>query len=64
VHYGFFHQGKGAWQVAIMIKSSWRLTRCLFNSEFKVKVVLAVLREDKHLAKLYQQFELHPRQIT
>jgi transposase-like protein len=47
-----------------MSRSSGRRTRRVFNSEFKAKVALAALREDKTLAELCQQFELHPTQIT
>jgi transposase-like protein len=47
-----------------MSKSSGRRTRRVFNSEFKAKVALAALREDKTLAELCQQFELHPTQIV
>jgi transposase-like protein len=36
----------------------------VFNAELKAKVALAVLREDKTLAKLCQQFKLHPTQIV
>jgi transposase-like protein len=36
----------------------------VFNSEFKAKVASAALREDKTLAGLCQQFELHPTQIV
>ena len=46
-----------------MSKSSGRRTRRVFNPEFKAKVALAALREDKTLAELCQQFELHPTQI-
>ena len=46
-----------------MSKSSGRRTRRVFSSEFKPKVALAALREDKTLAELCQQFELHPAQI-
>ena len=46
-----------------MSKSSGRRSRRVFNPEFKAKVALAALREDKTLAELCQQFELHPNQI-
>jgi transposase-like protein len=46
-----------------MSKSSGRRTRRVFTPEFKAKVALAALREDKTLAELCQQFELHPAQI-
>jgi transposase len=36
----------------------------VFNTEFKVKVALAALSEDKAIAELCQQFELHLNQIT
>ena len=49
------------WQEkAIMSKSSGRRSRRVFNAEFKAKVALAALREDKTLAALCQQYELHP----
>ncbi len=47
-----------------MSKSSGRRTRRVFNSDFKAKVALAALREDKTLTELCQQFELHPTQIV
>ena len=47
-----------------MSKSSGRRSRRVFNPEFKAKVALAALREDKTIAELCQQFELHPNQIT
>ena len=47
-----------------MSKSSGRRTRRVFSSEFKAKVALATLREDKTLGELSQQFELNPNQIT
>jgi transposase len=41
-----------------------RRVRRMHNPEFKARVALAALREDKTLALLCQEFDLHPNQIT
>ena len=41
-----------------------RRVRRTHKPEFKARVALAALREDKTLAQLCQEFDLHPNQIT
>ena len=39
-------------------------TRKRYNSEFKAKVALEAVKEQKTLAELSNQFQLHPNQIS
>ena len=47
-----------------MSKLSGLGTRRVFNPEFKAKLALDALREDKTLAELWQLFNLPPTQIN
>lgn len=46
-----------------MVKKSARRTRRVHSPEFKAQVALAAIREEKTLAQLCKQFEVHPTQV-
>jgi transposase len=50
----------GKKEFVINKKSSGRRTRRSHSPEFKVKVALAALREEKTMAELCKEFKLHP----
>ena len=46
-----------------MVKKSARRTRRTHGAAFKARVALAALREDKTMADLCKEFELHASQV-
>jgi transposase len=47
-----------------MTKASTRRSRRVHTPAFKARVAIAALREDKSMAELSKEFELHSTQIT
>ena len=47
----------------LMVKKSARLTRRTHSPAFQARVALAAMREDKTMAELCPEFELHASQV-